>query len=193
MRGGWMVLRTRPRAELFAAQTLSAKGVESFVPMWPAPGATGRSKPLFPGYLFARLQVPAEELPRVRSAPGVSYVLPRAAPPAVLPDALVEAVRDRASKPTDHATELGLEQGDPVVVVSGPFRWVEAVFDRRMNSRGRIRLLLDLVHGSATLDVQASAVRRLRSAVESSQPGPAATPTRLTAPPRRTRSVQPRG
>jgi transcriptional antiterminator RfaH len=162
MHGGWVVLRTRPRSELFAAQAVGARGVESFVPMLPPAGATGRPKPLFPGYLFARVEVPAEELPRVRSAPGVAYVLPHAAPPAVLQDALVEAVRARATAAAQRRAELNLKRGDPVTIVSGPFRWIEALFDRRLNSRGRVRILLNLVHGSAALDVEAEAVRPLR-------------------------------
>jgi transcription antitermination factor NusG len=112
--------------------------------------------------MFARIQVPAEELPRVRSATGVAYVLPRAAQPAVLPDGLVEAVRLRASKPVDDAPASGLKRGDRVTVVSGPFRWVEALFDRHLSGRGRIRVLLDMVHGSAALEVEADAIRPLK-------------------------------
>src|SRR5690348_5947364 len=129
MHGGWVVLRTRPRSELFAAQAVAAKGVESFVPMLPASGGAARAKPLFPGYVFARVDSAAEQLPRVRCAPGVAYVLPRAAPPALVPDALVEAVRARASSEAQRRAELNLKHGDSVTIVSGPFRWIEALFD----------------------------------------------------------------
>jgi transcriptional antiterminator RfaH len=164
LQGGWVVLRTRPRSELFAAQAVAAKGVESFVPMLPSSGGGARSgsKPLFPGYVFARVQSPAEELPRVRCAPGVAYVLPRNAPAAFLADGLVEAVRARATATAQHRAELNLKRGDPVTIVSGPFRWIEALFDRRLNDRGRVRILLNLVHGSATVDVSADSVRPLR-------------------------------
>jgi transcription antitermination factor NusG len=91
----------------------------------------------------------------------VAYVLPRAAQPAVLPDGLVDAVRLRASQPVDDARISRLKRGDRVTVVSGPFRWVEALFDRRLSGRGRIRVLLDLVHGSAALEVEADAIRPL--------------------------------
>jgi transcriptional antiterminator RfaH len=164
LQGGWVVLRTRPRSELFAAQAVAAKGVESFVPMLPGSGGAARSgaKPLFPGYVFARVQSPAEELPRVRCAPGVAYVLPRNAPPAFLADGLVDAVRARATATAQHRAELNLKRGDPVTIISGPFRWIEALFDRSLNERGRVRILLNLVHGSATVDVSAESVRPLR-------------------------------
>ena len=159
MHTGWVVLRTRVRCELLAAQAVRAKGVESFVPMLTS--SAGVARPMFPGYMFARIQAAAEELPRVRSATGVAYVLPPAAQPAVVPEGLVEAVRLRASKPIDDAA-LSLKRGDRVTVVSGPFRWVEALFDRRLSGRGRIRVLLDMVHGSAALEVEAEAVRPLK-------------------------------
>src|SRR5437870_6117531 len=162
MHAGWVVLRTRARCELLAAQAVRAKGVESFVPMLRASQRAARPRPLFPGYLFARIQAPAEQLPRVRSASGVAYVLPRAAPPAVLPDGLVEAGRIRAGKPVDDAGGSSLKPGDRVTVVSGPFRWVDALFERRLNGRGRVRVLLNLVHGSAALEVEADAIRPLK-------------------------------
>jgi transcriptional antiterminator RfaH len=162
LHGGWVVLRTRPRSELFAAQAVAAKGIESYVPMLPGSSGTARGKPLFPGYVFARVEAPAEELPRVRCAPGVAYALPQNAPPAFLADALVEAMRARASAAAQQRTELNLKRGDPVTIVSGPFRWIEALFDRRLNERGRVRILLNLVHGSASVDVPAEAVRPIR-------------------------------
>ena len=164
LQGGWVVLRTRPRSELFAAQAIAAKGIESFVPMVPGSGGAAHagSKPLFPGYVFARVQTAAEELPRVRCAPGVAYLLPRNAPPVFLADGLVEAVRARATATAQHRADLSLKRGDPVTIVSGPFRWIEALFDRRLNDRGRVRILLNLVQGSASVDVPAAAVKPVR-------------------------------
>ena len=37
-----------------------------------------------------------------------------------------------------------LLHGDRVQLISGPFRWMEAVFDRRLSAAGRVRILLEL-------------------------------------------------
>jgi hypothetical protein len=55
-----------------------------------------------------------------------------------------------------------LEQEEPVTVVSGPFRWFEALFDRRTNAHGRVRILLALLHGTIALELDINAIRPRR-------------------------------
>jgi hypothetical protein len=69
----WVVLKTQPRRELLAAHAVGARGPEAHVPMVPP---TGRGKmpasPLFPGYLFARVELASDDLLRIRSASGIA-------------------------------------------------------------------------------------------------------------------------
>src|SRR5437762_12759698 len=88
---GWVVLRTQPQRELLAAEAVRARGGEAFVPYLPPRRRTRRAVPLFPGYLFARV-TSAEDLLPIRSAPGVAYVLPLSAAPALVPGEVVDSL-----------------------------------------------------------------------------------------------------
>jgi transcription antitermination factor NusG len=116
---------------------------------------------LFPGYLFARIESGSDHLLRARSAPGVAYVLPRAGKPVLLPNAFIETIRLEERAHAAGVRSATFRRGDRVVVVAGPFKWAEGLFDRNLSPAGRVRILLDLVHGSAAIQISAASVRHV--------------------------------
>jgi len=147
----WAVLRSQPRREAIAERAVNARGLESYLPHIARESEGPR--PLFPGYLFAGIDTDSDDLLRVRSAPGIAYVLPRAGTPVLLPDLFIEALRAQEHAHAVKARELGFQPGDRVVVTSGPFKWTEGLFERSLTPAGRVRILLELVHGSASLQL----------------------------------------
>ncbi len=156
----WAVLKTRLRYELLAARAVGARGPETYVPMLPPTRRSSLATPLFPGYLFATVVSDSDDLLRIRSAPGIAYVLPQACPPVLLPDEIVAVFRRRLGDSSDDAVHKPLKPGERVTVVDGPFRWIDGVFDSRLNASGRVRILLDFVHRPVPLDLDELAIRR---------------------------------
>jgi transcriptional antiterminator RfaH len=159
----WAVLRCQPRREQLAALAIKSRGVDSYLPHIPRGHASRTDPPLFPGYLFAHIVLDSDDLLRIRSAPGVAYVLPRLGAPALLPDGLIEAIQSheralRSGRPT-----YAFRHGDHVRVTSGPFKWVEGLFDRRLSGAGRVRILLEMVHGTFTLQIGATDVEPIKA------------------------------
>src|SRR5918996_3722312 len=97
----WVVLKAQPRRELLAAHAVRARGPEAYVPMVPPRRGQALATPLFPGYLFAKVELEADDLLRIRSAPGIAYVLPRASAPAFVSNDVVDAIRRRLGDPMD--------------------------------------------------------------------------------------------
>ncbi len=157
MAWGWVVLKTQPRREMLAAEAVLAGGGESFVPYLPQPSRGGRVVPVFPGYLFAHVASAGDLLP-IRSAPGIAYVLPRSGTPALIPEHVVDALRGQTADAPAYTT---LRHGDRVVIEEGPFRWMEAVFDRQLNAAGRVRILMALVHRTVALQVDEQLLKRV--------------------------------
>ena len=155
----WAVLRSQPRRETVAERAVTARGVESYLPWIPGPHQSDAARPLFPGYLFARVMPGSDDLLRVRSAPGVAYLLPRAAAPVLLPDLFIDTIRARERAHASGTHAPAFQPGDRVVVVSGPFKWAEGLFDRSLTPAGRVRILLELVHGSAGVQIGAAQLR----------------------------------
>jgi transcriptional antiterminator RfaH len=157
MESRWAVLRSQPRREPVAARAVNARGVESYLPWLPGARPSQTAHPLFPGYLFARIVPESDDLLRIRSAPGVAYLLPRAGAPALLPDGFIDAIRSHEQQARgSNARARVFRRGDPVRVVSGPFKWIEGLFDRSLSASGRVRILLSQVHGSMAVQLGAT-------------------------------------
>jgi len=129
--------------------------VETYLPRLPTLGEGKPRRLVFPGYIFARTDEDTDDLLRIRSAPGISYVLPRGGPPAYLPESAIEMLRMREA-----ASPPPLSRGERVVILSEPFRSLEAVFDRRLSAAGRVRVLLELVHRVVALDLHEAELQR---------------------------------
>ena len=70
----WYVVYSKPRKEEFAEFNLRQKGLEVFFPRLRLPGSRQKRKqivPLFPNYLFVKIQVFSEEYHYVTWSPGV--------------------------------------------------------------------------------------------------------------------------
>jgi transcription antitermination factor NusG len=72
-----------------------------------------------------------------------------------LPDAMIQAMQQRESELLQTGTSRLFSHGDSVRVTAGPFKWIEGLFDRRVSAAGRVRILLDLVHGCAAVEIDA--------------------------------------
>jgi transcriptional antiterminator RfaH len=161
----WYVVRTKPRAEAFAAANLRSKGVEVFYPRLASRLARAvapiAAEPLFPGYLFARLALD-REYHVVAWTPGVARLLGLGdGQPSPIDDGIVTSLRHRGSGGEILVPRPMLRVGDPVEIRSGPFAGLLAVVDRPCSAAGRVHILLDLLRRQTRIDLPASAVAPL--------------------------------
>ncbi len=148
----WYVVKTRPNAERLVQYILTTRRIAVYMPMLKR---RRLAEPLFPGYLFLKIDCRTDEYCRSRSAPGVSYILSAEGKPIPVEDELVEEIKRRVNWHSDaHATH-DLAPGDRVAVAAGPFRDVEAIFDREISPRGRCLVLLNILGRMTRVEVDA--------------------------------------
>lgn len=144
----WYVLRTRPRCEGSAAGALDREGLELFFPQVRTPRNSGgyTSTPLFPGYLFLRLDWESGGSPPVRHIPGVlDWVRFNGVVPAV-PDDVISALISRVeSLNDDGGLWTKFRRGDRVLVISGKMESLAEVLDEPETPDARVRVLLDFM------------------------------------------------
>jgi len=157
----WAVLRAQAHREAFVARSVSSRGVECYIPVRPTTRKSGTANILFPGYVFAQVSPSSDDLLRIRSAPGVSYVLPRAGVPTLLPDPLIGAIRAKEEELRGRSDSPQFRNGEQVRVLNGPFRWVEGIFDRKLSASGRVRILLSLANGRIAVQMSATDLESL--------------------------------
>jgi transcriptional antiterminator RfaH len=144
----WYVARTKPRKEHLAAAALAKRGVEVYLPMLrKRKQRAGRREcePLFLGYLFASLEVPSEQWLAARSAPDIAYFLGWRGEPTPLPEDFLPALRARVELANREGGQSRFQPGDRVIITHGPFRYLEAVFNRQLSSSGRSEVLVQLL------------------------------------------------
>ncbi|MBI4492096.1 MAG: hypothetical protein HY690_04820 [Chloroflexi bacterium] len=144
----WYVARTKPRKEQQAAAALAQREVEVYLPLLhkQKPRAGRRdAEPLFPCYLFANLEVPSDQWLAARCAPDVAYFLGERGEPTPLPEDFVAALRARLALANRHGRISSFQPGDRVVITSGPFQYLEGVFNRSLSPNGRSQVLVQLL------------------------------------------------
>ncbi len=145
----WYVVQTKPGNEHRAEINISNQGIETFLPLFESHQyCYGRMlqkiKPLFPNYLFARLDLGLHYY-RVKWTRGVSKILGNGGGPLSISERVIEAIRERMGE--DHLVRLEEEwkEGDIVQITSGPFKDLMGIFHRKVSDTGRVRILLSLI------------------------------------------------
>ena len=158
----WHVLKTKPRSERQVATLLRARDAEHYLPLVRSPRNRRLEEPLFPGYLFCRVEIPSVQWVEVRSLPGIAYVLNAEGVPLPVPEELVESVRARVE--LENARRAGgmFLPGERVRIVQGPFKELEAVFDRRLSASGRSRVLVRLLNRLVPVEIHEAGLSSIR-------------------------------
>ena len=159
----WYALRSKPKKEVFAASQLARAGIEVFVPLLQVHRQHGKQagvEPLFPGYLFGRLD-PLRTIHLARYTPGVLSILGYGDEAWPVPDDLVLEIQQRVRRGRGHLTSEEFRHGDPVKVTSGPLAGIEAVFDCNLSPTGRVRVLIQIMRRACRAELLATQLRRL--------------------------------
>ena len=143
----WFAVQAKPRGEEVASHTLQTLGLEVFLPRVRRGagrhGSTPTTRPLFPGYLFARLH-PPHHLHAVRYSRGVLRVLGGREHPVPVDDEVIEACRQRLDRDGFILLEEpGFRPGDRLRIEWGPFAGFEGVFVRTLDDSSRVMILLE--------------------------------------------------
>ena len=101
---------------------------------------------LFPRYIFIRLDPKRRSTAPVRSTRGVVGLVRFGGQPAVVPDAVMDALREREDADSGlHLDNRPLfNAGEPIKLVDGPLSGMEGVFTQQDGDK-RVIVLLELL------------------------------------------------
>lgn len=113
--------------------------------------------PLFPRYVFLPLDLDRDRWLSVRSTFGVTSLFMSGARPGPVPPGVVEAILERVDGSGAARLDEGLQVGDGVRVLSGPFADFIGTLSR-LDDNGRVRVLLDVMGKSTPVTLPRSAL-----------------------------------
>ncbi|MBV8056443.1 MAG: hypothetical protein JOZ29_18090 [Deltaproteobacteria bacterium] len=161
----WYLLRTKAGEERRARDQVSRLTPEVLLPLvrvrvrrWGR--MTESVAALFPGYIFALFDA-EREYSRLRYTRGVRQIVCFGGEAAVVPRWIIGELKHRcASGPVELPTSQ-LVAGQRVIVIDGPFREFEGIFERHLSGPERVAILLSVMGAGARAVLPASMVAPL--------------------------------
>jgi transcriptional antiterminator RfaH len=151
--GQWYTLYTKPNTEYQVATALQKRGVQTYLPEIESPRARqGQDrKPLFPCYLFIKVDFEAVGLSHVQWVPGLRRIVAVDNRPVPLPDEIIDLIRRRLDRigTAGGRPAYTFQPGDTVRITDGPLQGLLAIFERPTTSAECVQVLLEIL-GDAT-------------------------------------------
>jgi transcriptional antiterminator RfaH len=163
----WYVVHTKPKQEARAEANLRSWGLDTLYPRLRGRRSSTTlgahsGTPLFPRYLFARFDA-AGLLAKVRLTRGVHDVVALGGCATPVDDEIVALVRGRMED-DGFVRVPGPRPGDVVQIAEGPLRSLVGIFEREMDSRGRVMLLLTSMGCQARIHIAKASIRKAPAA-----------------------------
>ena len=158
----WYVVQTHAMAEEKAAFNLKRQGYGVYLPRYLKKRSHARridwvERPLFPCYLFVKLDVEATQWQAIRSTIGVSHFICLGEQPAPVPEGIVE-VREDENGLVGLSLGVLFEKGQEVEIKNGPMAEISAIFDC-VDDKDRVYVLMDLLGRQVRVRVPLEAVQ----------------------------------
>jgi transcription antitermination factor NusG len=160
----WYAIHVQAKFEKVASIVLHEKGFEEFLPLYRAKRHwSDRVKqldlPLFPGYLFCRIDVTGRLL-RIVTTPGVLGIVSAGKCPIAVSDQEIEAVQAVVRSGLPAMPWPGLNPGSPVLVERGPLAGMEGIV-LDVNKKYRLIVSVPLLQRAVAVEVEREWLRPL--------------------------------
>src|SRR5208283_1377230 len=162
----WFALQVRSRQEALVATQLTGQGFECFLPLYKSERRWSDrvkeiSQPLFPGYLFCRLEL--HNRGPLLMTPGVQQIVGIGRTPIPVAETEVESIRQALSSGLPSQPWLYLEIGQRVRVNRGSLSNLEGILIKFKGSH-RIVLSVSLLQRSVAMEIDLSWVTLVNDA-----------------------------
>lgn len=161
----WYVVHTQPHAEAKALSHLRNQGFRPYLPRIAKRRRHARkveeiAAPLFPRYLFVRLDLAAEQWRAIRSTVGVADLVIHGDAPAPVPNGVVEAIRAREDERglVVLGSAADFRRGDRVTIAEGALEGCVGLFEAATDDE-RVVVLLELLGREVRVRVPPTALR----------------------------------
>ncbi len=161
---GWYVIHTKPRQEVRAEEHLDRQGFRCFLPRIKHKRTRLKQRiesiePLFPRYLFLRLDPSQDSVAPIRSTKGVIGLVRFGDRLPTVPEAFIDellAVTDTLSGLV-HIPEQRYKKGEKVLIEVGPLAGINGIF-QATRGQDRVIILLEMLGSQREVVVPKDAI-----------------------------------
>ena len=158
----WYLVQLKPNGHRLAKANLERQGFKTFLPLQnvttrSAHKFVDRHVPLFPGYMFVELDTVQNAWRKVNSTLGVARIVSLGGTPTPVPSAIINEFISRCDDEGILRPTLGLEVGQDVQVLRGPFANFVAKVEE-ISPDQRVWILIDLLGQPSRISVTKDAI-----------------------------------
>jgi len=140
---------------------LCRESFEAFLPKIPKKSRKRVEEPLFPGYLFVRLNLGLSNWVKIKYFPGVRKILSFGNNPTPVPEAIIATIKQKI-KSNDYSYKvLPFKKGDRVRFAKGPLEGLEGIFTGEVSGKDRVKILLEAVRWASIVEVETSELTKV--------------------------------
>jgi transcriptional antiterminator RfaH len=163
----WYAVQTKPRSEERVIHRLrDQRGLAVFLPRLEIVRKRRSHRvtvvePLFPSYLFVRMNLEPDPWYTVKWAPGVRRIVGTGETPTPVPPDAMQLLMARCGDGEVIHWRSGMQEGDRVRVVYGPFAGLEGILERPTSRGERVRVLLRLLGSTTAVEMDVTDIERV--------------------------------
>lgn len=177
----WYTLYTKPHCEHQVVTGMHSRGIETYLPELKSQQISkqGKKEPLFPCYLFVKIDLDKVGISHLQWTPGLRRILTFDARPTPVPESVIRLIQHKLAEmeTSGKRPKHSFHPGDMVRITEGPMQDLLAVFEGPTTPGERVHVLLTFL----------GTVRRLRVNVSQLEKTNRRTATQQTNRRRRTR------
>jgi transcription antitermination factor NusG len=155
----WFVLNTKPKKEFQVERLFTEGGIKVYNPKYMH---DKRIKPFFPGYGFIYFDFPLQ-YQLVRYTRGVKRVVGTQEGPIPIPEEVIAGLKSREINGLIELLKYGEEPetGDEIEVVEGPLKGLRGIFEKKLDDKDRVLILLNYVTYQGKLLIEKKKLKKV--------------------------------
>ena len=159
----WHIIQLKRNSHRLAERNLNQQGFTTFLPLQHFTSKSRSKfstniKPLFPGYMFVRVDLYGKPWQKVNSTLGVSRLICQDGIPTRVPEEIIAALMSRCDSSGKLLPPKSLTNGDSVKVISGALaNFVASV--ETFDSEHRIWVLMEIMGQTTRVQVASDQIR----------------------------------
>ncbi|MEE9390656.1 MAG: transcription termination/antitermination NusG family protein [Candidatus Aminicenantaceae bacterium] len=155
----WFVLNTKPKKEFQVERLFTEGGIKVYNPKYMH---DKKIKPFFPGYGFIYFDFPLQ-YQLVRYTRGVKRVVGTQEGPIPIPEEVIAGLKSREINGLIELLKYGEEPetGDEIEVVEGPLKGLRGIFEKKLDDKDRVLILLNYVTYQGKLLIEKKKLKKV--------------------------------
>jgi len=153
----WFVVNTKPKNEERAAGNFMHGGFETLAPKiryrkYRDGRIVSQVEPMFPGYIFVKFH-PVDDFRLVKYTRGVKTIVHFGDRIVPLSEEFIDFIKARLEDGVATLTKRRFRKGERIIVTEGPFKGLTGIFEKEMDGRERVAILLEGINYYARMEI----------------------------------------